>query len=285
MAAAEAAALGWTARPEVLVPLVLSATVHAVGWWRLRRRAPRHVGFARVVLALTAWASIALALLSPLDRLAHALFVAHMAQHMLLIAVAAPALLLADPFPVIVWGLPRALRRATRRWLRRTTSLGRLWRALTPLPLTWVAYALILWLWHLPGPYDAALADRLVHDVEHVTFFVGAILFWWPVIGPAPHFRPAAPYGLRIVYLVLAAFHTAALGLLLTLAPRALYASYTAAPRVADLSAAEDQVWGGVVMWGVGGAVDMLAVLLLLWRFFAAGTARPAPPIEVPRAS
>lgn len=259
---------------------MLSAVLYAAGWWRLRRRAPRHVGPWRAVLALTAWGSIALALLSPLDRLAHTLFVAHMTQHMLLIVVAAPALLLADPFPLIVWGLPRAVRRATPRWLRRQALVGRLWRALTPLPLAWLAYALILWLWHLPLAYDSALGDRLLHDVQHVTLFVGAILFWWPVIDPAPHFRAAAPYGRRIVYLLLAAFQMAGLGLLLTLSPWVLYPSYAAEPRRVDLSAADDQVWGGIVMWGVGGAIDMFAVLMLLWRFLAADTPRPAPPID-----
>jgi cytochrome c oxidase assembly factor CtaG len=272
------------ARPEILGPLVLGGTLYAVGWWRLRRRAPGHGGWVRAALALTAWGSLGLALLSPLDRLAHALFVAHMTQHMLLIVVAAPALLLADPFPVLVWALPRAGRRALGRWLRRQTPVGRFWRALTSLPVTWLASALILWLWHLPGPYDAALGDRLLHDLQHVTFFAGAILFWWPVIDPAPHFRPAASYGSRVIYLVLAAFPTAGLGLWLTVTPWVLYPSYASAPRLADLSAAEDQVWGGLVMWGAGSLIDMLAVLLLLWRFLA-GTSRPAPPLDRPRAA
>jgi len=274
---------GWTARPEVLVPLALGASLYAVGWWRLSRRAPGHGHPARALLALVAWVSIVLALLSPLDRLAHALFVAHMTQHMLLIVVAAPALLLADPFPAVIWGLPRVARRGVRRWFRRVTPLGRLWRALTSLPLAWLGYALILGLWHLPTPYDAALGDRFLHDVEHACFFLGAVLFWWPVIDPAPHFRPAAPHARRIVYLVLAAFQTAALGLLFTLTPRVLYPSYASAPRLTGLSAADDQVWGGVVMWGVGGVVDMLAVLILLHRYFGLEerTARP----EVNRAA
>lgn len=284
-AAAEAVAgvqdaLGWTARPEILAPLALSAVLYAIGWWRLRRRAPGHVGPARALLALAAWMSIAAALLSPLDHLAHTLFVAHMTQHMLLIVAAAPALLLADPFPVIIWGLPQAIRRATPRWLRRSAPPGRLWRALTLLPLTWLAYALILWLWHLPLAYDSALGDRLLHDVQHVTFFVGAILFWWPVIDPAPHYRAAAPYGRRIAYLLLAAFQTAGLGLLLTLSPRVLYPSYAVAPRGVGFSATDDQIWGGIVMWGVGGAIDMLAILILMWRLLAAEPAVTAATID-----
>ncbi len=224
----------------------------------------------RVGFALGGLACVTLALLSPLAALADSLFVAHMLQHMLLIMVAAPALLLADPFPIVVWALPRTARIRVGPWLTRASPFGRVWRAVTAMPLTWLGYASILWLWHLPLAYDAALSDRLVHDVEHGSFFLGAVLFWWPVIHPAPRFHRPAPHALRIVYLVLAAFQTAALGLLLTLAPTVLYLSYAAAARPEGLGALDDQVWGGVVMWGLGGLIDMLAVLVLLYRGLSA---------------
>ncbi|HSF04118.1 MAG TPA: cytochrome c oxidase assembly protein, partial [Solirubrobacterales bacterium] len=94
--------LPWNLRPEVLASLVLAAGLYTVGWRRLSRREPRASGGRRLGLALGALFAIALALLSPLDALAHRLFVAHMVQHMLLIAVAAPALLLADPYPALL---------------------------------------------------------------------------------------------------------------------------------------------------------------------------------------
>jgi putative membrane protein len=171
------------------------------------------------------------------------------------------------------------------RWLTRASPFGRVWGSLTAMRVTWIGYALILWGWHVPVAYDAALADRFVHDVQHVTFFIGAVLFWWPVIHPAPRFRRLVPHALRIVYLVLAAFQTAALGLLLTLTPAVLYRSYAAAVRPEGLSALDDQVWGGVVMWGIGGLIDMLAVLVLLYRCLSLDArGRPAA-LERARAS
>jgi cytochrome c oxidase assembly factor CtaG len=149
--------------------------------------------------------------------------------------------------------------------------------------LTWIGYASILWVWHLPLAYDAALSDRLLHDVEHVSFFLGAVLFWWPVIHPAPRFRRPAPHALRIVYLVLGAFQTAALGLLLTLAPTVLYRSYATAPRPQGLGALDDQAWGGVVMWGFGGSIEMIAVLLLLYRCFSLGARERLTALDRPR--
>jgi len=263
--------LAWNFRPEVVVPLLVAAGLYAVGWWRLSRRTPAPIARTRAGLALGGLLAIALALVSPLNGHAERLFVAHMVQHMLLITVAAPSLLLADPFPIVMWALPQPVRIRTGRWLRRASFFGRVWSSLTAVSVTWIAYALALWGWHIPVAYDAALSDRVVHDVEHVTFFAAAVLFWWPVIHPAPRFRRPVPHALRIVYLVLGAFQTAALGLVLTLAPAVLYESYSAAVRPGGLGALDDQVWGGIVMWALGGLIDMIAVLVLLYRSFGGG--------------
>ena len=120
----------------------------------------------------------------------------------------------------------------------------------------------------------AALGDRLLHDLEHLVFFGSAILFWWPVVSPAPHFgRPVHP-ALRVVYLVTGALQGAALGLLLAASPVVLYPTYAAPREPGTLSPLEDQALGGVVMWAVGGAVDMLAVILLLYQVFTSDAAR-----------
>lgn len=265
-AAATLGDLSWSVRLEVVLPLLALAGLYALGHSRLSRRAPRSIAARRPLLVLAGLAAFVLALLSPLDGLAEALFVAHMVQHMLLIAVAAPALLLADPFPIVVWALPVAARLRVRRFITRASVLGRVWRAATGMRLAWIVSACILWGWHIPRAYDAALASRWLHDVEHLSFFVGALVFWWPVIHPAPRFRRAPPDPLRVVYLVLGAFQTAALGLWLTLAPAVLYRSYTGVSRPGGLGALDDQTWGGIVMWGLGGSIDMLAVLILVYR-------------------
>jgi cytochrome c oxidase assembly factor CtaG len=250
-------------RLEVALPLAVLIVAYAVGWARLAHRSPprlRGILVARLALALGGLVAVAVALLG-LHEAAHERFVAHMVQHVLLMMVGVPALLLADPLPAVTWALPAAARAGLRGLLHRRAPARRAWAALTRLPVAWLVWALVLGLWHLPAAYDATLTGGLVHDVAHVTMTAAAIVFWWPVIGPAP--RTATPAAAaRVVYLVLAAFASSALGVALAASPVPLYAY----PAVEGASRLQDQAWGGIVMWAVGGTIDMGAVLAVLSR-------------------
>ncbi len=265
-----AGTVGWNRAPEVILPLALLAGIYAVGWWRLETRRPSPRLSWRPAAGLIAVLSIALALLSPLAGLAHHSFSAHMTQHMLLMAVAAPLLLLANPFPATLWALPRPLRLGVGRRLTSRSKSRSAWNVLTGVPLAGLIYAAALWLWHSPRAYDAALGGEWMHHIEHLTFFTAALLFWWPVIGPAPRALRPPSYGLRITHVVIGALQSSLLALLLSLSPRVLYESYAVASGLSALAPLEDQAWGGIVMWAGGAAVDMLAVLILVWRFLAA---------------
>ena len=256
----------WIVRPEVAAPVLIVAGAYALGWWQLRRRGGAVSGW-RVVASAGGLASVILALSDAVDRMAHASFAAHMAQHLLLIVVAAPLLLLADPFAALCWALPAPARARAGRLLRPGGPLRGIWRALTMVSVAWLAHVAAVWLWHLPSAYDAAVADRVVHDAEHLIFFGTAVLFWWPIIQPAPRLRIPTGYGMRVGYLVLAALQGALLGLLLAMSRETWYRAYPSA---------EDQSLGGLVMWGIGGAVDMLAVLILV-GFYLGSQDRAAP--------
>jgi putative membrane protein len=266
-------AFDWSLAPELVLPLAAVAGFYAVGWWRLARRGARPSW--RPAAGLAGLLALAAALLTPVAALGHFLFAAHMTQHMLLMAVAAPLLLLADPLPAILWALPRPLRRRTGRLLAGGRPLRAAWERLTAVPVAAPVYAAVLWAWHHPRAYEAALGGEWVHHVEHLAFFGAAVLFWWPVIGPAPRARRPASYGLRIAHVVIAALHGSVLAMLLAWSPRVLYDTYAAVPRVTTLTPLEDQALGGVIMWAGSSTVDMLAVLALVWRLLAA-LERPA---------
>jgi putative membrane protein len=265
----------WRWRPEVALPLALAVVGYALGWARLARRSPRPrqpALVARLALSLAGLVLAAVALLGLHDA-AHERFLPHMAQHLLLMMAAVPLLLLADPLPAVLWALPAPARRRAGACLAEGAAPRRAWRALTRLPVAWGLYAFVLWFWHLPAAYDAALAVAWLHDLEHLSFVAAAVVFWWPVIGPAPRVAAPAPPVARVVYLVLAAFSGGALGVLLAVSPTPLY-GYAASGAG---SALEDQAWGGVLMWAVGGAIDMAAVLVVVARVVGGPRHAPVP--------
>jgi putative membrane protein len=236
----------WSPDPAVLAGLIAAAVGYAAGLRRLWGAGPGAPAAGQAACFAAGLATVALALVSPLDNLAHLLFAAHMAQHMLLVMVAAPLLVLGAP------GLPLAVALAPG-WRRR---LGRLrhrpaWTAardlLTRPLVAWGVHVGTLWAWHLPGPYQAALASDAVHAAEHASFLGTAVLFWWVVLS-RPGRRRLAP-GFAVLYLFAAALQGSALGALLTLAPAPLYPlQAAAAPGWAPAPLADQQL-AGLVMW------------------------------------
>src|SRR5438094_9936724 len=190
--AASSASGTWIVRPEVAAPLLIVAGAYAIGWWQLRRRGGSVSGWG-VAAAVGGWLSVLVALSAPLDRLAHASFAAHMVQHLLLIVGAAPLLLLADPFAALCWALPAPIRAPVGRLLRPGTPLRALWRGLTTVAVAWLLHVAAVWPAHLPSACDAAVPARVGHDVDDPPCFRTALLFWWPIVQPAPRLR--APTG------------------------------------------------------------------------------------------
>ena len=264
----------WHLRPDVVLVLGGLAVLYVSGWRRLRARQPAILAPAwRLAAYLAGIAGIAVALLSPLDPLADVLFTAHMLQHQLLLMVAPPLLLLGNPYPFVVWGLPHGVRMRLGTTLCATSGLRAAWRTLTWMPVAATLYMLALFGWHYPALYEAALEHRLLHDLEHLSFFGSAVLFWWPIVNPAPRLRrltTGLQYGYRIGYLVLATGLNTLLGAVLAMTERVLYPTYAAAPRLLeDWSALDDQAFGGGVMWS-GSHMYLLAILVLVARFLRA---------------
>jgi cytochrome c oxidase assembly factor CtaG len=264
-------AWAWDWRPAVLLPVGALAALYLQGWWRLRR-SPRTRSAApgwRLAVYLLGLGGIVLALCSPLELLAELSFTAHMVQHQLLMMVAAPLLLVGAPSPLILWALPPRLRRRVGALVTRPGPIRRVLGTLTWMPVAGVLYTATLWGWHHPVAYEAALRYPVLHDIEHLTFFGTAVLFWWPVVNPAPRLHrlgTGVMYGARIGYLILATAQNTLLGAVLGLSERVFYPSYTAAPRLLmDWGPVDDQAFGGGVMWS-GSHMFLVAVLILLHR-------------------
>jgi cytochrome c oxidase assembly factor CtaG len=261
---AAAQQLGATNHPElhwdllVLAPIGVLVAIYVRRFRRARAEAggrgtgaDRALAFAAGVLALVA------ALATPIDGLGEDyLFSAHMLQHVLLGDIAPILLLL---------GLSRVIMRpATRR-------LVRVERALGPFASPWTGIAIwlgLMYAWHIPAMYEAALANPLVHLVEHASFFGAGLAVWWPLVQPVPMRHRLSGLGM-VAYIGVAKFGLAALGLYLTWSSTVLYNHYAEVPRIWGLSAINDQNAGGAIMMVEQSLTFVIALVVLFARMLA----------------
>ena len=248
--------LQWSFEPFVWIICAGAA------WWYLRaaRRIPRwSVWRRRCYLVGVGVAAFALA--GPPATYELSLFWVHMTQHLLLVLVAAPLILLGAPVTLVLRTGPDRMRRMLRNLVaaRPVSVVGH------P-AVAWTGLAAVIVLTHFSAIYNAALENELVHIGEHALYVSAALLFWWPVVGLDPGSRQLA-WPLRVVYIALTMPLQAFVGLALYSADRVLYDHYLTLPRAWGPTPLEDQHLAGVVMW-VGGefvTVAALAAVIVAW--------------------
>ncbi len=251
----------WGLEPGVLIPLAVTAFLYARGVRRLWRDAGPGHGVRRWEAACfgAGWAALVVALVSPLHPWGGVLFSAHMGQHEILMLVAAPLLVLGRPVVATLKALPagwaRALARATRvPWWRRA------WEVLANPFAAWLIHAVVLWAWHIPALFQATLDDEFVHALQHLSFLLSAVLFWWAVMEGRSR---AAGHGVAVLYLFTTALHSGALGALITLASTLWYPAYKGTTGSWGLTPLEDQQLGGLIMWVPACSIYVIAGLAL----------------------
>lgn len=245
----------------VTVGLAVLASAYSAAFTIRRRQAlrPSARRWRDALCFAAAWTVLVVALLSPLDRVSEILFAAHMAQHELLMLVAAPLFVLARPLAVLPWALPRSMRmRAFRR--ARHAGLQTAWQHVTAPFTTLIVHGVIVWIAHLPALFEAALAHDGVHAVQHALFFWSAALFWWAVV----HGRYGRlGYGVSVIFVFVTGLHTGLLGALLTFAPHAWYPTAAGRAAAAGHDPLDDQQLAGLLMWIPAGTLFMLIGLAL----------------------
>lgn len=255
----------WDWRLDVTFVLLFFATCYTAGWWRLRQRSrnPKLANKKRLAAYWGGLVILAVSLMSPIDPLGGQLFFMHMLQHLLTIMFAAPLLLLAAPFPMILWGLPPRLRRFVGRQFARAAITRNLLYEATKVSLVWMLFIVVYAGWHDPNLYSLALRRDWVHDVQHLTFFGASMLFWWHIIGAGPRLH-RAPIWARIAMLITVVPVNMAIGITIATAETVLYDYYNTVPRIWGFTTLQDQMLAGVIMWIPGSMMFLLAVILLL---------------------
>jgi cytochrome c oxidase assembly factor CtaG len=252
--------LSWTLSPGVLVAVAIAGWAYVRRWRHVRLgSSPRRAAEApvwRLCCFLASLLAVLIALISPLDALADQLFFMHMLQHMLLL----------DLVPILaILGLTKVILRPV------TRHVHELERRAGPLahPAFAVAlYVAVIWAWHVPGAYDAAVSHSGVHVLEHLTFVAAGSLYWWHLLSPVRARLRLGGLG-PVVYMGSTKVLAGALGMGLAFAPTALYAYYVHHGRVWGISALDDQAMAGLVMAVEQSIVMGIALVVLFVRALA----------------
>lgn len=252
----------WPLQPTFLIPMLLAAFCYARGLSRWPQRSRAHPRW-RTALFYGGLLTMVLSVNTPLHAISEHHFSAHMTQHLLIMTVGVPLVLLGAPTTPILRGLPRMLRHNVLSPLAADPIVRGVFRALTHPMTALVVFSVVMISWHLvPGWYDYAAEHEGVHEVQHLSFVISAGLFWWNVIDPAPLHAPIG-YLLRIVYVIAQATVQSILGAFITLAGEPLYHFYERATPIFHISPIDDQQLGGLIMWVPGQTISLVVIAAL----------------------
>ena len=273
----QAVLASWSFPPYATALILLTALLYLRGWLALRVAMPTRFTLLRLSSFLAGLAVLEIALASPIDAFDPFLLTDHMIQHMLLMMIVPPLILLGDPEIPLLHGLPRWASQRVVGPIVSSSPVRWLGNGLANPALAWLLLSVAMLGWHVPAAYELALRSPAWHEVEHACFLVTALLFWWPVIQPWPS-RARWPRWTMPIYLLLADFVNSALSAFLAFSDRVLYPSYLAVPRLWGISAQTDQAAAGVSMWVIGSFAFLIPAVWLTVELLSPSAPQPERP-------
>ncbi len=255
----------WWEAPLIASLLTLASLAYLGGLARALLRMPHRWPVARWRAAsfAAAIALIAIALLSPLDALSDTYFSAHMAQHLLLVLIAAPLLAASDAQLVLLRLFPLAGRRRLGLAICRLPGMKQAGHKPVAAWIAAAAFMIAIGFWHVPAAYDWALRHPWGHALEHLVLMLTAIAFWRVVLTSGR--RRLSP-GMAVMMVSLVGIQGAFMGALISFAPHPLYAAYSN-------NSLNDQALAGVMMCIPASLVYLASTIWALARMLRAGEA------------
>jgi putative membrane protein len=254
----------WVTGVLIFIP---AALVYLRGWLRIRRFDLDGVAGWRAASFVLGLMLIWVATASPLAALDHDLLTAHMVQHLLLMTLAPPLILLGLPVRTFVYGLPYRFVQVMGE-LFQFTGMHQVWSALTHPAICWLGAASALVAWHIPAVFVLGLRSQTWHGIEQASFLATGLLFWWPVIRPWPA-ASKWPESSILLYLFLATLPCDILSGFLVFCDRVVYPAFLSPPRSFGMSALEDQQCAGALMWTCVTVVYLIAATIVAARLLS----------------
>jgi putative membrane protein len=263
----------WSTPIIVIEILLLTSLVYLVGWLRLRGAFQDLISAWRLASFFAGIFSLWIALGSPLNAFDDVSLIAHMVQHLLLMAVAPPLILLSAPTLPLLQGLPRWMAHSIVSPFLRWSLVKHMGHFITNPAICWLSAALALLGWHIPGAFEMGLHSRILHEVEHASFFGAGILFWWPVVQPWPSTARWPRWSVPL-YLFCGTFPCDALSGFLAFCDRVVYKSYLPSPHILTSSPLQDQEFAAALMWTCTTIIFLLAAAIVTMQILSPKNAR-----------
>jgi putative membrane protein len=241
----------WSIPVWLTLATVVTSLIYLRGWFALRKTRPGQFNGWRLLSFMAGMASLWGAIGSPMDAFADVLLSAHMVEHLILMSVVPPLVLLGLPVVPLLRGLPRIVRKRIAGPLLRFKPLRRFVHWLVHPTVAWLAMNTAFLSWHVPAAYDFALEHENWHDFEHICFLFTSLLFWWCLIRPWPAQRKRHDWGI-LLYLIGADLVNTALSAFLAFCNRPVYPFYIEHPNPFQIAPLPDQMLGAVIMWVIG---------------------------------
>src|SRR3974390_1961489 len=146
----------WSIPPAATFALLLTALAYFRGAWLLKRAGYPYLPAWRIASFSLGLFALWFALASPLDTFSGFVLTAHMLQHMMLMMVAPPLLLLGEPMIPLVRGMPRFAAREFAGPFLNWKVAGRIGLFLTHPATALILMGAVMFIWHVPGPYQLA---------------------------------------------------------------------------------------------------------------------------------
>jgi cytochrome c oxidase assembly factor CtaG len=248
--------------------VLLAGFLYLRGWFHLHSACVHTIPPWRAGSFFLGLFLIWLAVGSPLAAFDEELLTVHMVQHLLLMTVAPPLILVSAPVMPLLHGLPRKFLRSILGPLFRSPAMQGIGRVLSQPAFCWLAAVAALLGWHAPAAFTLGLQSEAWHAVEHACFLGSGFLFWWPVVQPWPSV-PRWPRWSMLVYLFLATLPCDILSAFLAFCDRVVYTVYLSTPKHLGISALEDQQCAGALMWTCVTIVYLLAAAILTIRLLS----------------
>ena len=238
----------WSAPIWVNMSLCLAALIYIVGWFRLHTVSPKLIPSWRLAAFLCGIISLWIAIGSPLAAFDDVSLTIHMVQHLLLMTVTPPLILLGAPAIPFLQGLPERMTRRIVAPILRWGWVKWLARFISNPAICWLAAGLALIGWHVPAVFELALRSSAWHEFEHGSFFAAGLLFWWPVVQPWPSTSRWPRWSIPL-YLFSATWPCDALSAFLAFCDRVVYPTYLSSPQLLTTSPLQDQECAAALMW------------------------------------